>query len=390
MATRKDATSNNSTFMRIPGLCDEHGASQLTIDGLSCSIADCIELLHDETPAVRARALRILAEVSSPTRSEVNLITQAIHTALTAAATPATATHAEHALCAFLSLHRHLPEALSLAAQWINTWSGTAHRTPSKEQFLGDIRAAIVGLRPSDDTVSPNRITEVRYVLCRAFEAPLLRDAAADVLHSMLRDEVLLMANDRRTLAEHVLSVFRKTVAIEERYRPLRRIASALYTGGGTRSLSQAPPPRVQNEPSSMNREQTALSPAARKIVESLLADTSGEVVSRLVAHDYEIIRGVHGLSLEDFRVLTARLRPRASIDPWARSALLSIVRAPHSASVSCSVRTAVLGSLVNEARRMGGLSSQIEKEVLSISAEIPSLVSISEEDDGETTRLKS
>ena len=390
MASRKDATSNNSTFMRIPGLCDEHGASQLTIDGLSCSIADCIELLHDETPAVLARALRILSEVSSPTRSEVNLITQAIHTALTAAATPATATLAEHALCAFLSLHRHLPETLSLAAQWINTWSGSAHRTPSKEQFLGDIRAAIDGLRPSDDTVSLNRMTEVRYVLCRAFEAPLLRDVAADVLHSMLRDETHLKAIDRRTIAEHVLSVFRRTAAIDERYRPLRRIASALYTGGATRSLPQASPPHVQSEPESLNREETSLSPAARKIIESLLADTGTEVISRLVAHDYEMIRGVHGLSLEDFRVLTARLRPRASIDPWARSALLSIVRAPHSASVSCSVRTAVLGSLVNEARRMGGLSSQIEKEVLSISAEIPSLVSISEEDDGETTRLKS
>lgn len=390
MASCRDATSNKSTFIRIPGLCDEHSATILTIDGLSCSITDCIGLLDDETPSVRTRALRILSEVSSPTRSEVILITEGMYAVVIAAPTSAMATLAEKALCDFLSIHRHSREALSVAAQWIRTWNGNETRSPTKEQFLANIREAIATLHCCESPSTHSQMTELRYVLCRALEAPLLREVAARSLHAMLSDETQLLSNDLRMLAEQVLSVFRTTVDIENCYRPLRRLASAFYTVGTTRSLPQATPAHIRPPSPSINREPMALSPTAQKIMESLLAETGAEAVTRLMAQDYEVIRTVQGLSLEDFRTITARLRPRASTDPWARAALLTIVRAPHAPSVSCSVRTAVLGGLVNDARRVGGLSTQIEKEVLSISAEIPSLMTISDKDEPDTKRNES
>jgi hypothetical protein len=47
---------------------------------------------------------------------------------------------------------------------------------------------------------------------------------------------------------------------------------------------------------------------------------------------------------------------------------------------VTARVRTAVLGALVNDARRLGKLSTQLEKEVFAISAEIPDLPFLSPE----------
>jgi hypothetical protein len=89
---------------------------------------------------------------------------------------------------------------------------------------------------------------------------------------------------------------------------------------------------------------------------------------------DFQVLRQVTGLTLEVFRLVTERIRRRAASDPWARVAILDLVRSPHEPDVTARVRTAVLGALVNDARRVGKLSMQLEKEVFAISAEIPEL----------------
>jgi hypothetical protein len=108
--------------------------------------------------------------------------------------------------------------------------------------------------------------------------------------------------------------------------------------------------------------------------MDRLLADTGGQVLARLGPQDYEVLRKIKGLSLDDFRGITEKIRFKAASDPWARAAILDLVRSPHDSGVSHGVRTAVLGALVNDARKIGKLSSQLEKEVFAISAEIPAL----------------
>jgi hypothetical protein len=115
-------------------------------------------------------------------------------------------------------------------------------------------------------------------------------------------------------------------------------------------------------------------------LIQKLIADERLEFVPRLMPQDFQVLRQVTGLKLDVFRLLTERIRRRAASDPWARLAVLDLVRSPHEPEVTARVRTAVLGALVNDARRIGKLSTQLEKEVFAISAEIPDLPFLSHE----------
>jgi hypothetical protein len=386
---------SNRTFLRIPGLADEHAGTSLTIDGLTCSIDDCISLLLHNDLAICTRALNILAEVSSAARSEAHAIAGAMHRVSSIPDT-SIAQLAESSLCRFISSNLASPEIVSIGAQWVKTWDPTSPLSPAKSKLISELKEVIVKIRFEGTPQSTNQIVEARHVLCRSFEAEHLRAAAAEAIHAILCDETPSLARDRRVFAEQFLSLFRSMPHMSANYTTLRRIASAVFTTGMATPMKPASSRVVATNvaPSaSQNRgvESSELSPQARLLIDNLIAERGGEFVSRLVANDYEMIRKAQGLSLQEFRTLTNRIRSRAASDPWARAALLDLVRAPHEPAVSSSVRTAVLGGLVTEARKLGRLSSQIEKEVFAISAEIPALPFLqghdTPESDGETSQ---
>jgi hypothetical protein len=112
----------------------------------------------------------------------------------------------------------------------------------------------------------------------------------------------------------------------------------------------------------------------AKKVISKLLRDDNPSTVMRMIPEELHVLRQVEELSLEEFKGITQRLNSRAVSDPWARTVILDLVRLPHAAEVSAKVRTAALGALISEARRLGRLSLELEKEVFAVSAEIPSL----------------
>lgn len=123
--------------------------------------------------------------------------------------------------------------------------------------------------------------------------------------------------------------------------------------------------------------EDAALATKQRGALElalKILRDNSSSLISRLIADDFDLLRQVNGLEVEQFRQLLECIRGRAVSEPWARVAFLDIVRARQANSVTASVRTSALGSLVNEARKLGRLTNSFEKEVFAVSAEIPHL----------------
>jgi hypothetical protein len=388
-------SAGKRTFLRIPGLADEHAGTTLTIDGLPCSIADCLDLLLHNDLAISTRALTILSEVSSPTRSEAHAIADAVHQLTLQSETPI-APLAERSLCKFISSNLESAEIISIGAQWVRTWGHSPSPSTAKHELFTVMREKIVKIRFTPIPGSTSKIVEARHILCRAFESEQLRPAAAEAIHAILTDEHVSLSRDRRMFAEHFLSVFRSIANINAQYTSLRRIASAVFTTGSARP-STSVKPHVRSTYAAApisphgDAEPTALSPKARLLIDTLIADRGSEFAARLMANDYEIIRKAQGLSLDEFRTLTARIRSRAASDPWARVALLDLVRAPHEPSVSSSVRTAVLGGFISEARKLGRLSSQIEKEVFAISAEIPALPFLQdqeplEEDTGPST----
>jgi hypothetical protein len=52
----------------------------------------------------------------------------------------------------------------------------------------------------------------------------------------------------------------------------------------------------------------------------------------------------------------------------------LELVKSPHAPDVTAEIRTNTLGNFISDARKSGKLTQGIEKQVFSISAEIPRL----------------
>jgi hypothetical protein len=110
------------------------------------------------------------------------------------------------------------------------------------------------------------------------------------------------------------------------------------------------------------------------QVITKLIRDDNPSTVTRMIPEELHTLRQVQNLSVEEFKIITERLRARAAIDPWARTTILDLVRLPHAPEVTAKVRTAALGGLISEARRLGKLSPELEKEVFAVSAEIPYL----------------
>jgi hypothetical protein len=119
---------------------------------------------------------------------------------------------------------------------------------------------------------------------------------------------------------------------------------------------------------------QSAINLSTEALVERIARDNNSTLISRLVAADFQLLKQAHGLTGVQFKNVLERIRARAISEPWARMAFLDILRAPHSAEVTPSLRTVALGALVSEARKLGKLSSSFEKEVFAVSAELPNL----------------
>ena len=108
--------------------------------------------------------------------------------------------------------------------------------------------------------------------------------------------------------------------------------------------------------------------------IASLSSPDAHHITLRLSPEELHILRQVQGLSLEQFRSLTTALRARAISCEWARGALLELVKSPHTPEVTAEIRTNALGTFISDARKNGKLTQIIEKQVFSISAEIPTL----------------
>ncbi len=283
------------------------------------------------------------------------------------------ATLAETALLTFLAAHASDAETINLVAQLSRTLSeatveGSALWASLLEATKREISALLVS--GSLATTSASRF---RYALLRALESPVLRTVAAESILHILKDPSSEHATTRKAFAGQVLTSSRHLGTSEE----LQRVARTVFASGYAerRSALVATPslqtPTPSDNTASDGSEEQVLT-KAHQLVRKLIAPEGSALVPRLQPQDFQLLRKVSGLNLEVFRGVTDRIRVRAVSEPWARAAILDIVKAPHEDGVTVSIRTSVLGALVNEARRIGKLSLELEKEVFAVSAEFP------------------
>lgn len=368
------------SFLRIPGISDEGTRTTLVLDGTVANLEGCIELLNSTDPGTRHRAIRVLEDVSSPSRSEMHVICSALLRVMNRKDQDSIL--AESALIHFLGLHQKSLEPLNIGAQLLRLWGADASASPARQAFSVLLNEEISQLRFTSNPINRPEIVAKRYILFRAFEVPVLRASAACAIQAIMEDSVVALQVERKAFAGQFLALLRSLPGCESDYDPLRRLATSVFaTGMATRMSLVSPQAKYISHsapslatPTTTHDISSAHAPEARALMDRLLADTGGQVLARLGPQDYEVLRKIKGLSLDDFRGITEKIRFKAASDPWARAAILDLVRSPHDSGVSHGVRTAVLGALVNDARKIGKLSSQLEKEVFAISAEIPAL----------------
>lgn len=368
-------------FLRIPGRSDDRTSAKLLLDGETISVTELVGRLAVSDVPTRSRALDILQRIPSASRSDIHTIANALLT-LTKDSSGAEALLYESALHDFLRANANHPEALSIGAQLLRIQDN--HRHASIEDFVSALQEALEAFPPISSLSPKQEIIETRYVLLRAFEAEQLNPIAARHVSAFLRDQTPALASERKAFANQLLPLLRASAADGDSHAELKRLAVCVFTTGFCAPVTRPspPPPPMPSERAGSINEPTSpgMTTVAVGLIQKLIADERLEFVPRLMPQDFQVLRQVTGLKLDVFRLLTERIRRRAASDPWARLAVLDLVRSPHEPEVTARVRTAVLGALVNDARRIGKLSTQLEKEVFAISAEIPDLPFLSHE----------
>jgi hypothetical protein len=184
------------------------------------------------------------------------------------------------------------------------------------------------------------------------------------ILHDTKRNE----AQIRKGLAAAILKRSRSIHDSSPEFTALKQAASTTYIMGYADSPVQ--PNRERYETSTTKKRTATL------LIEKIIQDEETKVVQRLLAQDFQQLRQTCGLDLVTFDRLSNRLLDRATSEPWARAALLSIASASHQKCVTLSTRTNILGTLIASARRRGILTHEMEQEVLATSTHISNLYS--------------
>jgi hypothetical protein len=357
--------------VKVLGLSDTRPAtpaepiSQAT--GSYVVLSESCRYAIDTDPDVAASHLSLISNFSSASQDEMLLVTTCLLTSL-ATSSHLNAVQIERALLLFLSHHAHSLEGLNIIAQVTRLWSESFMQTTDARALC--ITRARAGLADSIDGLvyKPNETSRLySSVLTRTLESPLLREAASVAVEAVLRNTDRNLSTQRRALAGTVLQILRHV----SDYPELKRVASLVFTTGDSSRTTTTSALRA-----------IAFGPAVptdtphpqQRIVEKLLGADGTAHAERLTPNEFQCLRQLTGLSLDSFRVITDRIRMRATSESWARAAILDLARAPHAPEVTRNIRTAALGALVSEARKLGRLSSQIEKEIFAVSAEIPTL----------------
>lgn len=275
--------------------------------------------------------------------------------------------------------HHELPEALHLSCQIARAWTADFASAQSNRRALCELMSSkIASLSLSGNLAKQERDADLRHILLKAVESPVLRESATTAITAILSSNDSGLLREKRALATQLLNLIRH----QSGYNDIKRLAATTFAttlGTGAQIPSNSRPSQWSTASAPGSTQQLLSerrSAQALHLIQRITGEGGAREVARLMPTDFQVLKAITGLSLETFRLVCERLRMRAVSDPWARSTLLELARAPHDSSVTSSVRTAMLGSLVSEARKIGKLSAELEKEVYATSATIPEMIS--------------
>lgn len=273
----------------------------------------------------------------------------------------------DETLRALITNHIDLLECVSLGAQVVR-FCGNDHANFSSpiKTLVGTLIERLNSMISDEGPDTPSESIDQQQVLLRCLETYALRPTTITIFLHLLNNRPLESVKEQKSICKQILQVARRISDTSAALDDLKRQASTIYITGENFGRSNLIPPPTSESSHSSGEARAAI------LIEKIVASDGKSEVQRLLAQDFHALRCISGLEIDRFSVLTSRLLPRAIAEPWARAALLDIVRAPHAASVNLSNRTNVLGVLVAEARRHGILDQDMEQEILATSARLP------------------
>jgi hypothetical protein len=393
-------SSRAVNLARIPGLPEEGDRKSFIIDGTPKTTADILAECRTSCLEKRQEALMVLSETRGLNRSDLYLATSTL-LALTIGTSRGDQLEAE-VLITLLKNHLSVPEGLFFALQSLKVLQESNVAGTHLDSLM---QSACTAIREIKVPAQPSRreMIELKHVLLKALELPSLRGITASAIREVLEESSKDNKALRQDFANNVLAFLRlntdcSTIQGEQGAIDLKRLATTVFTTGfapavrtlSKTSLATPTPPAQQNSDGAKGPKQllTSRHIRASDVIRRLMNDDTNAVAMRLSPEELHILRQVEGLAVDEFRSITQQLRTRAISDMWARTAILDIVRARHTEEITADIRTAVLGALINEARKLGRLTNQLEKEVFAVSAEIPSLPFLSQTEGGDHAAL--
>jgi hypothetical protein len=351
---------------RIPG-ATSHEPSLLRIEGSApISVRKLLEISNK--PHNRNLLRDIFPNLTGLSESELCLINEKLLSKIGTAISDDARLYTE----ILIDLNRrHLShlETLSFGAQILHTLEqfGTSD-TQLLLPFIQELSSLIQMYHSGEKTCHLTLNKSERFILFRCLEASCLRPMASRTLTAILHDTKRNEAQIRKGLAAAILKRSRSIHDSSPEFTALKQAASTTYIMGYADSPVQ--PNRERYETSTTKKRTATL------LIEKIIQDEETKVVQRLLAQDFQQLRQTCGLDLVTFDRLSNRLLDRATSEPWARAALLSIASASHQKCVTLSTRTNILGTLIASARRRGILTHEMEQEVLATSTHISNLYS--------------
>lgn len=359
--------SKGTSLHRIPN-ADSHEPTRITIKGEDpLSIRELADTIHQSTAETKTGLIEnIIPSLIDLSGSEVWVLTQLLLNAIIESPEDDTTSYEDILLNLNIRNASH-PEAISFGAQIIKILEKKRrHGSLSRISFTNALLSRIAtDFKPHTEGVR-ELTNRDRFTLLRCLETPCLSNTTSDLTVILLCNGALGSIQIHRTFAGDLLKIARGISHPSPEMIRLKTYAAKVYLTGNSHYRGQQASLQLSSHPTAAN--------PTRLLIEKIIQDNGHSVVQRLLARDFKELQQAPALDLQSFDLLTSRLLPRAVSEPWARVALLSIVRAPHQSCVSPSKRANILGSLIAAARRNGLLTQDIEQEVLATSTQLATL----------------
>lgn len=244
-AIMADSGHHSRAFVRIPGTTDDASPSPLVVNGTTVSAAEILSALEADSNIDPHVAIRTLSSAQL-SRAELHQLSNFLFSTLRQNETLS----AGVALAELIISRASEPEATFIGIQLLRAWSGNdtlrEHAARLREALETAVRDFTFSLE-----LPRRRMTEIRYVLVRAFESEKLHHAAAESIRQILISDSPGLATERKDLANHIITATNSLRIESEHLAEIKRVAAAVFVTGTAPAVlrqaasSEAQPKRI-------------------------------------------------------------------------------------------------------------------------------------------------